>query len=643
MRVSSFSRLSSLSLSLVSLLFLGFLFWGNQQLSVRQAQQNDFQNIKQQLQVDVVTTLSQYLQSGDALLLSQSSELINSVKQQLQQAQLKDADQLMTALTSMSEKINSDYRAIGKLSGNSQALIFNAERSFANEISSLLDYAQKGLERGNQQGLTYIRLANDLMLQLTELIHQREQLSAEAQADASMQEIRAQIQRMQDSVQQLEALPRLGVMEDLPDQSMMLVKREPKDQATGIINELSSLSNRYPREIANTVTLVTERQQAFTTLRDDIAQLQAQALNKESLLATEYQHTLTNLKAAIVALVFILVVFALLNFVLLKRLVNQPLNRLRDAMVRLVSEGQLEPLVEDNRRSEMGEIARSFNQLLRLNAQEAEQKRQQMAVVNDALSNIANEIHHIERATGTNSGNAQDQREQLNTLLNVSTQLNAYFKVLDTNAIDTEASVLHSQQDIQQLNRASSHAQDLIESGSTAVQQLTSSVNEVTAILSMINAVSDQTNLLALNAAIEAARAGDSGRGFAVVADQVRVLAKRTHDLVGDIQAILNRLMEASGALTRSYKDIQTAATEQAENVDRLTQVLVATGDKAKSSKQHVGESLALVATQSGHLAHADASMDVLVSNMRDALAAMQEVQTKIDAQQRKIKQAFAA
>jgi len=643
MRVSSFSRLSSLSLSLVSILFLGVLIWGNQQLDARQAQQDNFQSIKQQVQVDVVTTLTQYLQSGDTLLLSQASELIQALITQLEQTQLADAGPLLKALTLMQQKVDSDYRAIGKLSGNSQALVLNAERSFANEISSLLDYAIAGIATGNPDGQAFVARANDLMLQLTALIHQREQLEAQPQAEENMDAIRSQLQRMQTTVNALEDLPLLGVMEPMPDQSMLLVKREPKDQASGIISELSSLSNRYPREISNTLRLVAARQQAYNTLREDIAQLQSQALQTEALLSAAYAHTLTQLKTAVVALVLILVAFSLVNYVLLKRMVNQPLNRLRNAMNRLVSEGQLEPLPDDKKRSEMSEIARSFNRLLSINAQEAEQKRQQMAVVNDALSSIAQQINLIAHTTVENSDKAQDGRQQLTQLMAVSHELDDYFKLIDNNAHETATSVEHSQQDIAQLNHASSHAQQLIADGSEAVTQLTSSVKEVTAILSMINAVSDQTNLLALNAAIEAARAGESGRGFAVVADQVRVLAKRTHDLVGDIQAILNRLMDASNALTQSYTHIQSAANEQAENVTRLSQVLVETGNKAQSSKQQVGESMTLVSTQSQHLAQADTRMNLLVVSLRDALDAMEKVQHKIDQQQTKIKQAFAS
>jgi methyl-accepting chemotaxis protein len=83
--------------------------------------------------------------------------------------------------------------------------------------------------------------------------------------------------------------------------------------------------------------------------------------------------------------------------------------------------------------------------------------------------------------------------------------------------------------------RAINEISNSVELNATNVNELEQSSQQITQVIGVINEIAGQTNLLALNAAIEAARAGEQGRGFAVVADEVRQLASRTQTSTGEI------------------------------------------------------------------------------------------------------------
>jgi methyl-accepting chemotaxis protein len=105
-------------------------------------------------------------------------------------------------------------------------------------------------------------------------------------------------------------------------------------------------------------------------------------------------------------------------------------------------------------------------------------------------------------------------------------------------------------------------------------EELAKNNANITEILAVIEGISEQTNLLALNAAIEAARAGEQGRGFAVVADEVRSLASRTQDSVGEIQQVIERVQKGTADVVAAMQESSNLADSTSNHVQQAVSAL---------------------------------------------------------------------
>jgi methyl-accepting chemotaxis protein len=118
--------------------------------------------------------------------------------------------------------------------------------------------------------------------------------------------------------------------------------------------------------------------------------------------------------------------------------------------------------------------------------------------------------------------------------------------------------------------RAGGQAEDAVK----VSQALSSHVEAIESILSLIRDIAGQTNLLALNATIEAARAGDAGRGFAVVAQEVKSLASQTARATDDITNKITAIQQATRQTVEANSSIQGTVQEVQTSADRIREAM---------------------------------------------------------------------
>ncbi|NHM18289.1 methyl-accepting chemotaxis protein [Tritonibacter mobilis] len=187
----------------------------------------------------------------------------------------------------------------------------------------------------------------------------------------------------------------------------------------------------------------------------------------------------------------------------------------------------------------------------------------EIATVAENLSGSASEVEmvssdlsrRVERQAATLEQSAAALEELNNSGKNVSE------RILEANHLATQSTDV------------SRRSGEQLEEAITAIEQIEQASGEIDKIVGLIEDIAFQTNLLALNAGVEAARAGEAGQGFAVVATEVRNLAQRASDSVGEIRALtqgnIKQVSEGSRLVSTTGESIR-AVLEQINNLGAL-------------------------------------------------------------------------
>ena len=150
--------------------------------------------------------------------------------------------------------------------------------------------------------------------------------------------------------------------------------------------------------------------------------------------------------------------------------------------------------------------------------------------------------------------------------------------------------------------------QNVVNRAVSAMGQIESSSNQISAIIGVIDEIAFQTNLLALNAGVEAARAGDAGRGFAVVASEVRALAQRSAEAAKEIKTLIQASSQQVGQGVNLVNETGEALQKIAAQIGHLTSIAVEIESSSKEQATGLAE-VNVAVTQMDQVTQQNAAM----------------------------------
>jgi methyl-accepting chemotaxis protein len=312
--------------------------------------------------------------------------------------------------------------------------------------------------------------------------------------------------------------------------------------------------------------------------------------------------------------------------------IARPLMKLRNLMLE-GADGNLAVRANmEKREDEIGELAESFDRMMRQIAdlamrttRSAEEVYATASSLTEASRITARSAKEVAAATdeiayGANSLAVEAERGT-DLALHIGQQMKLVMHAnqeMVQSAEEVERDSERGTDSMGVLMKKTATTEEMTRAMVEKVNALNASTGSIVSILDVLHSLTKQTNILSLNATIEAARAGAAGKGFMVVADEIRKLADQSRQSIDVVSQITEKLRQEIDETVLVLSEAYPLFQQQISSVKDANAIFLS----VQSHMEKFAQRLALVTDSVSQL---DQSQTVVVEAMTNVSAVAEE------------------
>lgn len=315
-------------------------------------------------------------------------------------------------------------------------------------------------------------------------------------------------------------------------------------------------------------------------IMDDLRRVLSEMDNEESRLLKERDErskSTANFAMRTIVLGGLAIVgLVLLLGVMTQRSITRPLTTFMQFVGR-VGEGDLRQQSKMSRSDELGELARSLDQMVFGLKDVAGQTRSATDNLNSAAAEILASTQQQAAGAGEQAAAIQQTTTTMEEVTQSGVQISERAKQVAASAEATSVASHSGLQAVENTARTMETIREQAEAVAENVVSLSEKTQAIGEIISTVNDFAEQSHLLALNAAIEAAAAGEHGRSFSVIASEVKNLADQSREATVQVRSILGDIQKgitSSVMLTEEAVKRVESGKQQADVADRTIRAM---------------------------------------------------------------------